>query len=315
VLAAVNIRGVALGSGVLRVLAALKLGLLGFLVLWGVGLGRGDWSNLVPLVAQRPGSEPLAGALIGAAIAAFFSLGGWWDVSKLAGEVKDPRRTLPRALFLGVMVVTLVYVLITLVFLYLVPLERIDSREAFAALAGESLFGRIGGVVFTLIVVVTVTGSLAALLMAMPRVYFAMARDGLFFPSVAALHPRYGTPARAIAIQAALASVLAVVGTFDEILAYFVIPTVVFVALTVAAVFVLRRRLGAEALYVRWHPIPPLLFLITTAMILVLMAVGRPKHAAIGLGIVLLGVPVYQLVFARHAVRAAGSSATGVETT
>src|SRR5262249_15334118 len=151
--------------------------------------------------------------------------------------------------------------------------ERIDSREAFAALAGEALFGRAGGVVFTLIVIVTVLGTLAALLMAMPPVYFAMARDRLFFPSIAALHPRYGTPARAIAIQAALASVLAVVGTFEEILAYFVIPTVVFVALTVAAVFVLRRRAGAEALYVRWYPIPPLLFLTTTAMILVLMAV------------------------------------------
>ena len=92
------------------------------------------------------------------------------------------------------MVVTLVYVLITLVFLYLVPYERIDSREAFAALAGEALFGRVGGVVFTLIVIVTVLGSLAALLMAMPRVYFAMARDRLFFPSVAALHPRYWHP-------------------------------------------------------------------------------------------------------------------------
>ena len=108
---------------------------------WAAATGR----TSSPLVAQRPGSEPLAGALIGGMIAAFFSLGGWWDVSKVAGEVSDPRRTLPRALLLGVMVVTLVYVLISLVFLYLVPLERIDSREAFAALAGEALFGRVGG--------------------------------------------------------------------------------------------------------------------------------------------------------------------------
>lgn len=301
-LAAANIRGVALGSGVLRALAALKLGLLGFLVLWGFGLGRGDWSNLYPLVAQRPGSEPLVGALIGASIAAFFSLGGWWDVSKIAGEVRDPRRTLPRALLLGVMIVTLVYILITLVFLYLVPLERIDSREAFAALAGEALFGRVGGVLFTLIVIVTVLGSLAALLMAMPRVYFAMARDRLFFPAVAVLHPRYGTPARAIAVQAALASVLAVVGTFEEILAYFVVPTVIFVALTVGAVFVLRdRHAGKKPLFIPWHPLPPLLFLVPTALVLVLMAVGQPRNAGIGLGVVLLGLPLYQLAFARHA--------------
>ena len=181
VLAAVNIRGVRFGSGVIRGLAALKLGVLGFLVLWGLGLGRGDWSNFVPLVQQRPGSKPLADALIGGMIAAFFSMGGWWDVSKIAGEVRDPRRTLPRALLLGVSLVTVVYVLISLVFLYLVPPERIDSGEAFAALAGEALFGRVGGVVLSLIVIVTVLGSLAAVLMAMPRVYFAMARDGLFF--------------------------------------------------------------------------------------------------------------------------------------
>jgi APA family basic amino acid/polyamine antiporter len=299
-LAAVNIRGVALGSGVLRVLAALKLGLLGFLVLWGLGLGRGDWSNLFPLFERRPGSEPLVGALIGSSIAAFFSLGGWWDVSKIAGEVRDPRRTLPRSLLLGVSLVTLVYILISLVFLYLVPLARIDSREAFAALAGEALFGREGGVIFTLIVIVTVLGSLTALLMAMPRVYFAMARDGLFFPAAAALHPRYQTPARAIAIQAVLGSALALLGTFDQILAFFVIPTVIFVALTVAAIFVLRRSRAEEGpLSVPWHPIPPLLFLLPTAALLALMAMDKPIQSAIGLGVVLLGLPAYQLAFIR----------------
>jgi APA family basic amino acid/polyamine antiporter len=327
-LAAINIRGVALGSGVIRTLAALKLGMLGFLVIWGLGLGRGDWSNLIPLVAQRPGSEPLLGGLIGALIAAFFSLGGWWDVSKVAGEIRDPGRTLPRALLLGVGLVTIVYILITMVFLYLVPPERIDSREAFAALAGEALFGREGGVVFTLIVIVTVLGSLAALLMAMPRVYFAMARDGLFFQAMAALHPRYQTPARAITIQAVLGTTLALIGTFDEILAYFIIPTVLFVILTVAAVFVLPRNrtgaTGAGALVVAWYPVPPLLFLISTSLVLALMIIGKPRESLIGLGVVLLGLPVYHIVFTNLKHRGmsaamshqgeATSSSAGVET-
>lgn len=307
--AVVNIRGVRQGSVVIRGLAALKLGLLAFLVLWGLTLGRGDWSNLVPLVAQRPGSQPLVPALIGGLIGAFFSLGGWWDVSKVAGEVRDPGRNVPRALLLGVGIVTLVYVLITLVFLYLVPLDRIESREAFAALAGEALFGRAGGVVLTWIVIVTVSGTLAALLMAMPRVYFAMARDGLFFPQVAALHPRHRTPARAIVLQAALGSLISLLGTFDEILAYFVVPTIVFLALTVGSVFVLRRRQRrspAEApLVLPGHPIPALLFLANTTVLLALMVADRPGQAAVGLGVVLLGLPVYALTLRKPAPRAA----------
>jgi APA family basic amino acid/polyamine antiporter len=310
-LAVVNILGVRLGSGVIRGLAALKLGLLAFLVLWGLGLGKGDWHNLFPLVVQRPGSQPLAAALIGGMIAAFFSLGGWWDVSKISGEIRDPGRTLPRALLLGVGLVTLVYILISLVFFYLVPLNRIDTREAFAALAGEALFGREGGVVLTVIVIITVAGSLAALLMAMPRVYFAMARDGLFFRAVAVLQPRFQTPARAIAIQAVLGSLISVLGTFDEILAYFVVPTVVFVALAVASVFVLRRQSvapGQAPLVLPWHPVPPLLFLIPTAGLLALMVADKPVHAGVGLGVVLLGLPVYALGF--RTLRSPASSAT-----
>ncbi|MFO0888541.1 MAG: amino acid permease [Isosphaeraceae bacterium] len=301
-LALLNIRGVRLGSGVIRSLAGLKLGLLGFLVLWGLLLGRGDWSNLAPFVAQRPGSQPLVKALIGGMIAAFFSLGGWWDVSKIAGEVRDPRRTLPRTLLLGVGIVTLVYILISLTFLYLVPLERIDSPERFAALAGEALFGPAGGVIFTLIVIIAVAGSLAAVLMAMPRVYFAMASDGLFFPAVAAIHPVFRTPARAILIQAVLASIVALLGTFEQILAYFVVPTVVFVTLTVASVFLPRlRKASAEApaLEIPWHPLPPLLFLIPTAAVLGLMALDKPRESLIGIGVVLAGLPAYALFFAR----------------
>ncbi len=102
-------------------------------------------------------------------IAAFFSLGGWWDVSKVAGEVRDPGRNLPGALLLGVTIVTFMCILISLVFLCLVPPERIDSRETLAALTGEALFGRAGGVVLSLIVVVTVLGSLTALLSNYPK--------------------------------------------------------------------------------------------------------------------------------------------------
>ena len=186
-----NTLGISPGSRVMGALAALKLGLLGFLVIWGFGLGRGDWSNLTPFWSQRPGSDPFLPAVGLALVGAFIAFAGWWDVSKIAGEVRDPKRTMPRALVLGVSIVTVVYVAVSVVFLYLVSPEQIAADSgAFAALAGDALFGRRGEVIFSLVVVISVAGSLAAVLMAAPRVYFAMARDGIFFASFGAVDPR-----------------------------------------------------------------------------------------------------------------------------
>ena len=301
ILAAVNMRRISLGSGVLRGLAILKLGLLGFLVVWGFSLGRGDWSNLTPVWTQRPGSDPLLQALAVGLISAFVSFGGWWDVSKLAGEMRNPRQTLPRALILGVSSVTLIYIAISVIFLYLVPPERIESDEAFAALAGEALFGPPGGKVFAAIVIVSVMGSLTAMLMASPRVYYAMARDGLFFRAFAKVDPTRGTPARAVAIQAALATVLAMTGTFEEILAFLMVPTLAFLGLSVAAVFVLRRHVhGREPLAIPGFPVSPLFFLIPVLAIIVLLILRNPSRASIGVLIVLLGVPISSWVVAHR---------------
>jgi APA family basic amino acid/polyamine antiporter len=309
--AAVNMLGIAIGSGVLRLLAALKLGLLGFLVVWGFAMGRGDWSNLAPFWTQRPGSDPLPKALAGGLILAFVSFGGWWDASKIAGEVRDPRRTLPRALVLGVSLVTVVYIAVSLVFLYLVPAERIASGEAFAALAGRALFGRTGELVFTAVVLVSVVGSLAAVFLAFPRVYYAMARDGLFFKSIAAVDPRRGTPTRAIAIQAALAAALAMTGTFEEILSYFMVPTLAFLALTLTAVFSLRRSVspGDSRWEIPGYPISPWLFLVPVLAVLALQILGNPLRASIGLSVVALGLPVSAWALARRRLAGAGEAA------
>src|ERR1700683_5010716 len=120
-------------AGFLRWITWLKFAALGSIVAWAV-LGRaGSWSNFVPFVAQHPGSLPLMPGLAAATVLAFFSFGGWWDVSKIAGEILEPRRTLPRAMTLGVLAVTAIYVLISGVFLYLVPVEKITSDQGFVA--------------------------------------------------------------------------------------------------------------------------------------------------------------------------------------
>lgn len=297
VMAAISIGGLRLGSRLMQWLTALKLGALALIALLALLLGAGSWSHFLPFVAQRAGSDPLPGALAPALVGAFFAFGGWWEIAKLAGEARDPTRTVPRALALGVAVITLVYIVTSAVFLYLVPLERVTSGETFAAQAGEALFGPAGGRVFALIVIVAVAGSLLALLMALPRVYYAMARDGVFFKTVADVHPQFGTPARAIAVQATLASLLVLLGTFQQILSYFIFVTVAFLALTVVGLLILRQREGAAAYHTPGYPLTPALFLILVVVLLFLLAGHDPLQALLGVAIVALGIPFYIFVF------------------
>jgi APA family basic amino acid/polyamine antiporter len=309
-LAAVNVVGAGAGMGALRVLTVLKLTLLAVIVGWGFGSGRGDWSHFVPLMERRAGSEPLAAALAAGTVSAFFSFAGFWDAAKVGGEVRDPARNLPRALALGVGLVTLIYLATSAVFLYLVPAEQATSGGAFAARAGEMLFGRAGGRVFAAIVAVSVLGSLAAVLMAFPRVYYAMARDRLFFPSVANLHPRFGTPWRAIVIQAVLACFLVSVGTFGEIVAYFLFVTIAFIALTVAGVYRLPRP-PSSVYRVPGHPVTPGVYLALSTVLLALLVAGRPRQAALGTLVVAFGAPLYWFVVAPR--RRAAPSPTPAE--
>jgi basic amino acid/polyamine antiporter, APA family len=297
IMAAVSIAGLRLGSRLMQWLTALKLAAFALIALLAPVIGAGDWSHFVPFVAQRAGSDPLPGALAPALVGAFFAFGGWWEIAKLAGEARDPARTVPRALALGVAAITLVYIVISAVFLYLVPLERVTSGETFAAQAGEALLGPAGGRVFAGVVIVAVAGSLLALLMALPRVYYAMARDGVFFKAVANVHPRFGTPTRAVAIQATLASVLVLLGSFQQILSYFVFVTVAFLALTVVGLIVLRRREGPAAYHTPGYPLTPAVFLILVGILLFLLAGHNPLQAALGVAIVALGIPLYLLVF------------------
>jgi APA family basic amino acid/polyamine antiporter len=298
VLAAVNIRGVRLSAWIMRWLTILKLALLMFLLFWGFGLQLGNWSNFSPLIQQRPASASLLPAFAGAMIAAFFSFGGWWDVTKLAGEVRNPARTLRKALVFGVIIVTLVYILTSAVFIYLVPLASVSSGETFAAQAGQALFGRAGALVFSGIAIVVVLGSLSAIMLAAPRVYVAMAGDGLFIPAIASIDPRFGTPARAIALQSLFAAVLVMFGSFDQIISYFIFVVVVFLGVSVAGLFILRRKHSMRLHHLTpGYPATPLAFLAAVASLLVLIGGNNPKQGFVGLIAVSMGIPFYYLVF------------------
>jgi basic amino acid/polyamine antiporter, APA family len=291
--AGINIFGARLSSNILKILTALKVGFLLFIVGFGFIGGRGDLGNLEPFFAVPPS---IFGAFAGGMVGAFFSFAGWWELTRLAGEIRDPEQNLPRALTLGVIALTIIYIATSAVFLYLVPLSGITSDETFAAQAGEALFGSAGGKIFAAIVVISVLGTLVAYLMVSPRVYFAMAKDGVFFDSVARVHPRFGTPSRAVAIQALLASALILSGSFQQILSVFFFVVVFFIAMTVAGLFLIRRKEFA-GYKTPFFPITPIVFLVITAIVLFFIGMQDPIRTLVGVAIVLIGIPVYYFVF------------------
>ena len=301
VVAVANLLGVRFAGAIGHALALAKIALLVGLVAWGFASGAGDLDRFEPFFARRPGAAPLVPGLAGAFVLAFFSFGGWWEAAKLAGEVRDPRRVLPRALALGVGAVTLLYVSVSAVFLYLVPIDTPGSDETFAAQAGVALFGPSGGRALSALVVVFVTSTLFAFMTFAPRLYYAMARDGAAPAFAGRIHARTGTPVLAIAVQAALAAVLVVLGSFDTIVAYFVFVTVAFLLLTVAGLYRLPRPEPGAYRVPGW-PFTPLAFLAMLLVTLALLAAGNPRQAALGLLVVSAGVPVYRLFVApRHA--------------
>lgn len=296
--AVINARGVRLSAGLLQLLTGVKLGTLLLLVVWGFGWGPGSLAHFSPFVARHAGSPPLPAAMAGGLMGAFFAFAGWWDLSKVGGELRNPERDMPRALLLGLGIVTAVYLVTSAVFLYLVPIESVTSGETFAAQVGTVLFGALGGRILAAVVVISVLGSLAAFMTAAPRVYYSMARDGLFLSAVGQLHPRFQTPARAILLQSGLACVLIVAGTFQQIVAYFFFATVLFVALTVSGLFRLRRtNPGPAAGKAFGYPVTPILFLAFAVLTALLLLIRDARQALIGTAVVALGLPVYELVY------------------
>lgn len=291
-LALLSIAGTRLAAGALVAVTVLKLGMLAVIVLWGFGSSRADLGGVLPTFARAAGSPPLLPALAGGFIAAFFSYGGWWEAARMAGEVRDPQRTLPRTFVIGIAVVTATYILTSMVFLALVGPGGAGSADAFAARVGEILFGAAGGRLLAVGVVISVLGSLTAVMLGSPRVYVALAQDGLFPRRLGRVHPRLGTPVAAIALQAALACLLVLVGTFSDIVAYFVFVTVAFIAASVAALY--RLPPPSTGFRTPLRRVTPAVFIGLCALLSSMLLAGRPVQALLGLAVVAAGIPVYR---------------------
>ena len=291
-LAVVNLLGTRLSGSLMTAANLLKIAVLCSLVGWAVAAGGGSLANLLPLAERRAGSGPLLPAIAGAVVSAFFSFGGWWEAGKLAGEIRDPQRHLPRAFTIGVLLVTGVYLLISFAFLYILPLEEIVSNTAFVAQFGGALFGQAGARVLSVCVLLSVLGGLLALTLAAPRAYYAMARDGAFFPAFGRLHPRFGTPVHAILLQTGLALMVLTLGAFDRILPYIVFSAVMFLALSGASLFRLRPRVDRW-----WFPAAPILFVAGCCVIGALILLNDPLPALLGVAVVLAGDVLRRFLF------------------
>jgi APA family basic amino acid/polyamine antiporter len=300
-ISAVNYVGVRTGTTVQTAITAAKLLAVIVLLVGGValsGAGGGDaWTLSVDDLTAVPLDRLLLG--IGAGL---FAFGGWHMVTYTAGETTDPVRTLPRALTIGVVVVTICYIGLNAVYLYVLPLEAVRSSPRIAADVAQVLVGSGGGSAVSALVVVSAIGALTGIVLAGPRMYLSMAQDGVMLPWVNAVHPVYRTPHRAIVLQAVWASVLVLTGSYPTLFGRVIYMEWFFFALMTAGVFVLRQRPSYRPAYRMWaYPIAPLLFIAASGAIVLNQLRSQPSEALFGAAVVASGWPVALWVTRRRA--------------
>src|SRR6266851_5898699 len=237
VLTLVNYRGVRLGAGVQNVFTGLKL--LGLLVLIGSTLPGGG-PGLSQQVVQAPG---LSASQFGSAmVACLFSYNGWFALGMMGGEIKDPRRNLPRAIILGVALVTLVYILANIGYLRTLTISEIARTERVAEATAARTMGTIGSTFVALTILVSILGATNSTIMSASRLYFAQARDGLFFRPFGKIHPAFETPHVALLGSSIWSAILAFTGSYSQLVSYAIFTFWIFYGVTVAGLLVLRRR-------------------------------------------------------------------------
>jgi APA family basic amino acid/polyamine antiporter len=294
-LTAINCLGVRAGS---RLQATFTLTAIGAIALLeAVSFWRGGTSQIAWRPAlDQPAPRNLAIAFGAAMTPVIFAYGGWQTTSFLGGEVRDARKTLPRGLILGVLGVIAVYLSVNFVYLRELGASGLAATSTPASSVMRGLLGARGGQLIAAGIAISAFGFLAQSMLTAPRVYFAMAQDGVFFRSVARVHPRTRVPMVAIMLQGGWAIVIALAGTYAQVVNYVIAMDCIFFGLTAVCLFVLRRRAPAPASYrVPGHPWTTLLFIAAQWMIVVSTFAHDPKRACIGLGIALAGLPIYFL--------------------
>ena len=299
-LSAINYVGVRHGTAlqtaftVVKVAAVILIALAGF-----TAIGNAPASS-------TPGAAPAdivpsLRAFVTATVAGLFAFGGWHMVTYTGDETIDARRTIPRALMIGTLVVTASYIAVNAAYLVVLSPAAVAASNRVAADFADRVLGSGGAAAMSALVVLSTLGAMTGIILTGPRVYLAAAQDGLLVRWIGDVHPRFGTPHHAIALQAVWASVLVGTGTYRALFTRVVYTEWIFFGLMAAGIFILRRREGYAPAYRAWgYPVLPVLFIVSTAFIVVNQLVSDPRESAMGLLIVLAGLPVYFFRAARR---------------
>ncbi|SPE28734.1 Amino acid transporter, L-type amino acid transporter (LAT) family [Candidatus Sulfotelmatomonas gaucii] len=339
--AAVNIRGVQLGAAMQNVFTVAKALALAGLVLLGFTVGRSGaaiaanfgehwsyfwrnagWSAMHPVQVGAQGRIALVGPIVILAVVqvgSLFSCDAWNNVTFTAGEIKNPRRNVPLSLALGVAFVVVTYILASAAYMMVLPLHgnphgatifargiQYASEDRIAAAVLQQIFPQVGGYLMAGAILISTFGCANGMTLAGARVYYAMARDGLFFQSVGKLHPRFRTPMIGLVVQAIWTTILCVSGSYSQLLDYIIFAALVFYILTIGGLFVLRRKQpDAPRPYKAFgYPFLPGLYIVMATVLCAALLRYKPQYTWPGLILVLLGIPVY-VYWSRSARRAA----------
>jgi amino acid transporter len=296
--AILNIRGVRLGAIVAGASSIAKVGALVLLVIAAFALGGGAGASTDNFTAA---AGPVGAGTFGLAlISVLWAYDGFADVSSAAGEVRDPQRTLPRAIVAGTLAIIGIYVAANVAYLYVNPVERMAVSPLIAADTMQALFGQAGVAFVSLVVTISTFGALIAIMLSAPRIFFAMADDGLFFRRIARVHPRYGTPHVAIALSAALGVFFVLTRTFEQLADTFVLTIWPFYGLAIAGLYRLRRTRPdlLRPYKVPGYPVVPAIFVAAVIYLVANALISDPVWTAVTFAVVLAGVPVYFAAFA-----------------
>jgi APA family basic amino acid/polyamine antiporter len=290
-LAALNYLGVKVGGEVQIAVTILKMVLIGAVICVGLFSGQGHWNHLVGHMSSSAGIPGLFAALV----SALWAYDGWNNLSMASSEIVEPQRNLPRALILGTLVVIATYLLINVAYFYVLSPEQVGMSQRVAADMMSSLYGSWAAKGITLAVLISVFAALNGSILTGSRVPYAMARDGLFFRSIAAVHPLYRTPGTSILALSGWSCVVVLSGWYDDLYNFVIFGSWILYLLTGVSVFVLRWRMPkmTRPYRVIGYPVVPVLFVVVAFALLVQTFISRPRESLMGLVLMGAGVPFY----------------------